>query len=101
MPNKIEHVKLHFRPEVMFTSEQTARYLGIPLEKADELLSGSQAYEVIATCIKQSIEKGLDEAVRLLSRQKWPSTMDQAPIRQDVVVQLPSLPTIIGTAHEN
>ena len=98
MPN-IEHVKLHFRPDVMFTSEQTARYLGITIEKADELLSGPQAYEAIALCIKQSIEKGLDEAVHLLARQRWPSTMDRSPIRQDCVVELPTLPVITCSSN--
>ena len=95
MPANIEHVRLHFQPDVVFTSEQTANYLGIDIKKADELLSGPEAYQIIQTCLKEAIEKGLDEGIRLLARQKFPSIMDRGPIRQDCVVELPALPNLV------
>lgn len=91
IPNK-ERVILHFQPNIEFTVEQAARYLGCSLEKANELLMAPGAKETIRKVVEEKVHQGLDEVLKLMYRSKWPSVSDRQ-VRQDVTVVLPSLST--------
>ena len=86
---------MNFNPNIVLTAELTAKTLGISIEKADELLSGPETQSIIQTALAQAIERTLDETVKQMARCKWPSVMDQSPIRRDVTVELTGLPTIL------
>ena len=88
---KNEHVKIHFQPNIYLTSENAARYLDISIEKADELLSAPDTANIVQTALELGIQKSLNDVMIQMKKSRWPSVMDRSPIRQDVVVTLPSI----------
>jgi hypothetical protein len=88
---KNEHVRIHFHPDIYLTSEQAARYLNISIEKADQLLSAPDTFNLVQSALQQGIQESLNNIMKQMARSKWPSVMDRSPVRVDVNVELDSI----------
>lgn len=86
------HVKLAYTPKIYVTAERAADVLGITLEKADQLLSGPETFEVVKAALADAMQKALIDILQRMARQRWPQ--ETVPIRVDCVVDLPPLPVV-------
>ena len=82
------HARLFFRPQIWITAEHAADMLGIPLEKADQLLSRPDTSDILKAAMNEGLQAILKRTLEDMARVPHSSM----PVRVDCAVALPELP---------
>jgi hypothetical protein len=91
--NEQQHSQLCFSPRITLTAEHVAEVLGCGLEKADQILSRSDARQIIERVIDQAMHEALDKALYEMAR----APLEAFPVRRDCVVKAIGMDLTLGT----
>jgi hypothetical protein len=80
--------KLIFTPKIIITAEHAAAVLGIPLEKASQIISRPDTAEVLKKAMNDAVQETLMRVLFQMAR----IPHETVPTRVDCVIQLPELP---------
>jgi hypothetical protein len=78
---------LILKPAITITAERVALVLGVPLDRATEILSRPDTRDIIQAALDQKFHETIDSLIFTLLRQPTVG----APPKRDVLVELPGI----------
>ena len=88
MSNDKQNAKIFFHPKIWITAEHAAGVLGISIEKANQIMSRPDTYELL----KQSLEGAIQTALLNTLQQMVRVPHETVPTRVDCVAECPIVP---------
>jgi hypothetical protein len=82
-----KHAKVFLHPRIWITAEHAAGVLGISIEKADQILSRPDTYELLKSSLHSALQTALLSTLQQMAR----IPHESVPTRIDCVADCPSV----------